>query len=96
MTEKKIETHFAPPPPPPSVHASCPHHPRTRPAATNASLTPAPENPDGWKIIDVYMDGTVSELSLRRAEFSSVAKREGFNSLIQTLEAKIEKLAAEG
>ena len=54
------------------------------------------ESPDGWKIIDVYMDGTVSELSLRRAEFSSVAKREGFNSLIQTLEAKIEKLAAEG
>ena len=54
------------------------------------------ETPDGWKIIDVYMDGTVSELSLRRSEFSSVAKREGFNALIQTLEAKIDKLAAEG
>ena len=54
------------------------------------------ETPDGWKIIDVYMDGTVSELSLRRSEFSSVAKREGFNALIQTLEAKIDKLAAKG
>jgi len=54
------------------------------------------ETPDGWQIIDVYMDGTVSELALRRSEFSSVAKREGFDALIQTLEAKIDKLAADG
>ena len=50
--------------------------------------------PEGWKIIDVYMDGTVSELALRRSEFSSVAKREGFDALIETLNAKIAKLAA--
>jgi len=25
---------------------------------------------EGWKIIDVYLDGTVSELALRRSEFS--------------------------
>lgn len=54
------------------------------------------ETPEGWKIIDVYLDGTVSELALRRSEFSSVAKREGFDALIKTLEAKIEKLAAGG
>lgn len=54
------------------------------------------ETPDGWRIIDVYMDGTVSELALRRSEFASVAKREGFDALIQTLEAKIQKLAAGG
>ena len=50
--------------------------------------------PEGWKIIDVYMDGTVSELALRRSEFSSVAKREGFDALIETLNAKITKLAS--
>ena len=53
------------------------------------------ETPDGWRIIDVYMDGTVSELALRRSEFSSVAKREGFDALIDTLEAKIDKLSGE-
>ena len=52
--------------------------------------------PEGWKIIDVYMDGTVSELALRRSEFSSVAKREGFDALIKTLNAKIAKLATGG
>ena len=46
----------------------------------------------GWKIIDVYMDGTVSELALRRSEFASVVKRDGFDGLIQALDQKIAKL----
>ena len=37
---------------------------------------------DGWKIIDVYMNGTISELSLRRSEYSSKVKREGIEDLI--------------
>ena len=48
---------------------------------------------DGWKIIDVYMDGTVSELALRRSEFASVVKRDGMDGLIQALDKKIAKLA---
>ena len=47
----------------------------------------------GWKIIDVYMDGTVSELALRRSEFASVVKRDGFDGLIQALDKKIAKLS---
>ena len=46
-----------------------------------------------WKIIDVYMDGTVSELALRRSEFASVVKNEGFDGLIEALDQKIAKLA---
>jgi phospholipid transport system substrate-binding protein len=46
-----------------------------------------------WKIIDVYMDGTVSELALRRSEFAAVVKRDGFDGLIQALDKKIAKLA---
>jgi phospholipid transport system substrate-binding protein len=30
-----------------------------------------------WKVIDVYLKGTVSELATRRAEFSSVLRRDG-------------------
>ena len=48
-----------------------------------------------WMIVDVYMDGTVSELALRRSEFSSIVKRESFDALIEALDAKIAKLRAD-
>ena len=47
-----------------------------------------------WKIIDVYLDGTVSELALRRSEFSGIVKRENFVALITALDQKIAKLSA--
>jgi len=49
-----------------------------------------------WKIIDVYLDGTVSELALRRSEFASIVKREDLDALIVALDEKIAKLAAGG
>lgn len=47
-----------------------------------------------WKVIDVYLDGTVSELALRRSEFSGIVKRENFDALIAAIDARIEKLAS--
>ncbi len=47
-----------------------------------------------WRIIDVYLNGTVSELALRRSEYSSLIKREGFKALIVALDEKIADLAA--
>ena len=47
----------------------------------------------GWRVIDVLLRGTVSELALRRSEYSSVIKRDGFPKLIETLEEKIADLA---
>lgn len=38
-----------------------------------------------WRIIDVFLNGTVSELALRRAEYSSVIKRDGFPALLVAL-----------
>jgi phospholipid transport system substrate-binding protein len=49
-----------------------------------------------WKIIDVYLNGTVSELALRRSEFVSIVKRDGLDALLVALDAKIAKLAAGG
>ena len=43
----------------------------------------------GWRVIDIYLDGDVSELALRRSEYSSVLKNEGFESLQGSVEAKI-------
>jgi phospholipid transport system substrate-binding protein len=47
-----------------------------------------------WKIIDVYLDGTVSELALRRSEFSGIVKREDFDALIAAIDARVAALAA--
>ena len=47
-----------------------------------------------WRIIDVYLDGTVSELALRRSEFVSIVKRENLEALLAALDQKIAKLAA--
>lgn len=49
-----------------------------------------------WKIIDVYLNGTVSELALRRSEYASALKREGFDSLMASIEDKIEDLREKG
>jgi phospholipid transport system substrate-binding protein len=52
-----------------------------------------PDGDDGWKIIDVLLNGTVSELALRRSEYSSLIQREGFTALMTALNARIDDLA---
>ena len=48
-----------------------------------------------WKVIDVYLNGTVSELALRRSEFSSIVKNDDFDGLISAIDEKISKLASD-
>ena len=48
----------------------------------------------GWKVIDIYLKGTVSALALRRSEYSAVLKREGFEALVASVEKKIGDLRA--
>ena len=52
-----------------------------------------PEN-GSWRIIDVYLNGTVSELALRRSEYASLIKREGWNAVIVALDQRIQAFAA--
>lgn len=52
------------------------------------------ENEGRWRIIDVFLSGTVSELATRRAEFTSVLRRDGAPGLLQLLEKQIAKLKA--
>jgi phospholipid transport system substrate-binding protein len=47
------------------------------------------ETKTGWRVIDVYLNGTVSELALRRAESTSVLERDGFDGLVSGLEKKV-------
>lgn len=42
-----------------------------------------------WRIVDVYLKSSVSELAVRRSEFTSVLAKQGFDGLIAALKAKI-------
>jgi len=42
----------------------------------------------GWRIIDIYSNGNVSELALRHAEFSALFKDVGLDQLIASVDEK--------
>lgn len=71
---------------------------RTRlvdPGKENVDLAYRMRQQDGaWKVIDVYLKGTVSELALRRSDFTAILDREGFPALIANLDGKIADLRA--
>ncbi len=41
-----------------------------------------------WKVIDVYLSGTISELAARRSEFSGVLQRDGAEGLVRMIEQR--------
>jgi phospholipid transport system substrate-binding protein len=45
-----------------------------------------------WRIADVYLDGTISQLATQRSEFHSILRREGGNGLIEALNKKVDLL----
>jgi phospholipid transport system substrate-binding protein len=44
---------------------------------------------NGWRIIDVFLNGTVSELALRRSEYAALMRRDGFDALLAAVKQKI-------
>ena len=60
--------------------------PKEPPIAINYRMRP---DGDGWRIIDVYLNGTVSELALRRSEYAAVLQRDGFEKLVASIDGKI-------
>lgn len=47
---------------------------------------------DTWKIVDVYLSGTISELATQRSEFGAILKTGGAAALIESLKQQIDKL----
>ena len=43
----------------------------------------------GWRIVDVFAKGTISEVATRRADFAPVLQSQGADGLIRELEAKV-------
>ena len=59
------------------------------PVSLNYLLRPGD---DGWKTIDIYLSGTISELATRRSEFGSLLKNVGVSGLIDTLRTRADRL----
>jgi phospholipid transport system substrate-binding protein len=45
-----------------------------------------------FRIVDVFLNGTISELATRRAEFSSIARRDGIPALVTSLGQKSKQM----
>jgi len=45
-----------------------------------------------WRISDVYLDGTISQLAVHRSEFHSILQREGVDGLVMALNRKTDLL----
>jgi phospholipid transport system substrate-binding protein len=67
----------------------------TDPGAEDVALTYRLRQTDGqWRVVDIYANGTVSEVALRRSEYSTVLKEKGLEGLIALVQGKIDDLAA--
>lgn len=47
----------------------------------------------GWRVIDIYLDGSFSVLATRRSEYSSVLRRKGLDALIGQISKKVAQYA---
>jgi len=46
---------------------------------------------DKWKVVDVYLNGYVSQLALRRADFSSTIASSGAFGLVKKINEMVDK-----
>ena len=51
-----------------------------------------PDEAGAYRIVDVFINGTISEMATRRAEFSSIARRDGISALVNSLGEKSKQL----
>lgn len=54
------------------------------------------ETADGWQIVDIVANSTVSEVALRRAEFVGIIRAKGYAGIVAALEQKLEQLERAG
>ncbi len=48
-----------------------------------------------WRIVDVFLGGTISEIATKRSEYNSILKQTGFEDLLARISSKTAELAAE-
>jgi len=48
-----------------------------------------------WRIVDVFLDGAISEIATKRSEYGSILKRDGVDGLLARITEKTAELASE-
>jgi len=48
-----------------------------------------------WKVVDVYLSGSISELAVKKSDYSEVLRTGGMDGLIKALDAKVASIAKE-
>jgi phospholipid transport system substrate-binding protein len=48
-----------------------------------------------WRIVDVFLDGSISEIATKRSEYTSILDQDGFDGLLARIDAKTAELAKE-
>lgn len=56
------------------------------PIAINYLARPHPGG--GWRVVDVFLSGSISELATQRSQFSAILDRAGYQGLLDALRAK--------
>ncbi len=59
------------------------------------SYVVADQGDQGPRVVDVLMNGSISEVALRRSEWAAIGKQEGLDGLAQALQALTDRLLAE-
>ncbi len=54
-----------------------------------------PDPDGGYRVIDVFQRGSVSELAIRKSEFSPILRDQGFTGLLSLLKQMVDKLEQE-
>ncbi len=69
---------------------------RTRMIGADGSATPVDytvkSRDDGWRVVDVFVNGRFSEITVRRSEYTSVLRRQGPDGLIEALDKQLARL----
>jgi phospholipid transport system substrate-binding protein len=53
-----------------------------------------PDSDNNYKVIDVYLDGAISQLATRRSEYTTVIREQGVDALIAAIRKKTDALAS--
>lgn len=50
------------------------------------------ERDDKWRVVDVYLNSTISEVATRRADYSGILRDEGYDALLAALNTQIDDI----
>ena len=69
---------------------------RTRSGRRNAKLNYLVRRFDGgWRAIDIYLKGSISEVATKRSEYASILRKRGVGELVKEIRRKVAALKAE-